>query len=120
MHTQGNNKPNHSPNPTLAIASRRSSDREIDSKGELNLEAKGGYVIWLGHVGGLEDDEEGLVDVLVKLETSYGELDGPCGVSIQGELVDIVKSRVEYSGSRLGMKRTLEASLNLLLLLGNG
>ncbi|GJV14832.1 hypothetical protein Tco_1360155 [Tanacetum coccineum] len=46
--------------------------------GELNLEAKGGYVIWLGHVGGLEDDEEGLVDVLVKLETSYGELDGPC------------------------------------------
>ncbi|GKC97363.1 hypothetical protein Tco_1167638, partial [Tanacetum coccineum] len=28
--------------------------------------------------GGLEDDEEGLVDVLVKLEISYGELDGPC------------------------------------------
>ncbi|GJV50494.1 hypothetical protein Tco_1440706 [Tanacetum coccineum] len=46
--------------------------------GELNLEAKGGYVIWLGHVGGIEDDEEGLLDVLVKLETSYGELDGPC------------------------------------------
>ncbi|GKE66046.1 hypothetical protein Tco_1520207, partial [Tanacetum coccineum] len=46
--------------------------------GELNLEAKGGYVIWLGHVGGLEYDEEGLLDVLVKLETSYGELDGLC------------------------------------------
>ncbi|GKB38932.1 hypothetical protein Tco_0883874 [Tanacetum coccineum] len=48
------------------------------SSGELNLGAKEGYVIWLGHVGGLEDDEEGLLDVLVKLETSYGELDGPC------------------------------------------
>ncbi|GKE92112.1 hypothetical protein Tco_1573207, partial [Tanacetum coccineum] len=45
---------------------------------EFNLEDKGGYVIWLGHVVGLEDDEEGLVDVLVKLETSYGDLDGPC------------------------------------------
>ncbi|GJU39528.1 hypothetical protein Tco_1192485 [Tanacetum coccineum] len=42
--------------------------------GELNLEDKGGYVIWLGHVGGLEDDEEGLVDVLVKLETSYDRI----------------------------------------------
>ncbi|GJV39108.1 retrovirus-related pol polyprotein from transposon TNT 1-94 [Tanacetum coccineum] len=41
---------------------------------ELNLEAKGGYVIWLGHVGGLEDDEEGLLDVLVKLETSYDRI----------------------------------------------
>ncbi|GKE80672.1 hypothetical protein Tco_1550672, partial [Tanacetum coccineum] len=27
---------------------------------------------------GLEDDEEGLLDVLVKLETSFGKLDGPC------------------------------------------
>ncbi|GKG29647.1 hypothetical protein Tco_0419545, partial [Tanacetum coccineum] len=26
------------------------------------------------HIGGLEGDKESLIDVLVKLETSYGEL----------------------------------------------
>ncbi|GJW64091.1 putative reverse transcriptase domain-containing protein [Tanacetum coccineum] len=45
---------------------------------ELDLEAKGSYVTRRGHVGGLEDDEDKLEDVLFKLETSYGELDGPC------------------------------------------
>ncbi|GJU02416.1 putative reverse transcriptase domain-containing protein [Tanacetum coccineum] len=30
-------------------------------------------MIWLGHIGGLEGDEEGLLDVLVKLETSFDE-----------------------------------------------
>ncbi|GJZ92663.1 hypothetical protein Tco_0664728 [Tanacetum coccineum] len=41
---------------------------------EWPLEAKAYLVIWLGHVRGLEGDEEGLVDVLVKLETSLDEL----------------------------------------------
>ncbi|GKA20874.1 hypothetical protein Tco_0700863 [Tanacetum coccineum] len=45
--------------------------------GELNLEAKGGYEIKRGLVGGLEGDEEGLVDVLFKLESSYGEIGLP-------------------------------------------
>ncbi|GKA23338.1 hypothetical protein Tco_0709300 [Tanacetum coccineum] len=34
-------------------------------------------MIWLGHIGGLEGDEEGLVDVLVKLETSFDEVFTP-------------------------------------------
>ncbi|GJR24248.1 hypothetical protein Tco_0972775 [Tanacetum coccineum] len=45
--------------------------------GEIDLEAKGGYVTRIGHVGGLEGDEEGLEDVLFKLETSFHVLFSP-------------------------------------------
>ncbi|GKC23166.1 hypothetical protein Tco_1025316 [Tanacetum coccineum] len=44
------------------------------SCGELDLEAKGSYVTRRGHVGGLEGDEEGLEDVLFKLESSLDVL----------------------------------------------
>ncbi|GJX43875.1 hypothetical protein Tco_0260551 [Tanacetum coccineum] len=37
------------------------------------------------HVGSLEDDEEGLLDVLVKLETSFGELFCPCDAAAKQE-----------------------------------
>nr|GEW13064.1 integrase, catalytic region, zinc finger, CCHC-type, peptidase aspartic, catalytic [Tanacetum cinerariifolium] len=45
---------------------------------EMELEAKVSYVIWLGHVRSLEDDEEGIFDVLFKLESSLDVLVCPC------------------------------------------
>ncbi|GJS80607.1 hypothetical protein Tco_0730488 [Tanacetum coccineum] len=42
-------------------------------------------MIWLGHIGGIEGDEEGLVDVLVKLETSLDEVFTPCDVAARNE-----------------------------------
>ncbi|GJT80124.1 hypothetical protein Tco_1054466, partial [Tanacetum coccineum] len=47
-------------------------------------EANLGYY-FKGHVGSLEDDEEGLLDVLVKLETSFGELFCPCDAAAKQE-----------------------------------
>ncbi|GJW77052.1 hypothetical protein Tco_0138734 [Tanacetum coccineum] len=47
------------------------------------LVTKVSYVIWLGHVGSLEDDEEGLLDVLVKLETSFGLKSHDCHIMMQ-------------------------------------
>ncbi|GKF93039.1 hypothetical protein Tco_0279758, partial [Tanacetum coccineum] len=41
---------------------------------ELDLEAKGSYVTRRGNVGGLEGDDEGLDDVLFKLESSLDVL----------------------------------------------
>ncbi|GJT60768.1 hypothetical protein Tco_1004301 [Tanacetum coccineum] len=48
------------------------------NKGEVFESASDSSVNEIEEENGLEGDEEGLVDVLVKLETSYGELDGPC------------------------------------------
>ncbi|GJZ99570.1 hypothetical protein Tco_0672121 [Tanacetum coccineum] len=44
-----------------------------DEIGKMTLRAQETCMIWLGHIGGLEGDEEGLLDVLVKLETSFEE-----------------------------------------------
>ncbi|GJX80798.1 hypothetical protein Tco_0328947 [Tanacetum coccineum] len=49
---------------------------KVDS-GKMTLRAQETCMIWLEHIGGLEGDEEGLVDVLVKLETSFDE-GAPC------------------------------------------
>ncbi|GJZ67483.1 hypothetical protein Tco_0630723 [Tanacetum coccineum] len=43
----------------------------------MTLRAQETCMIWLGHIGGLEGDDEGLVDVLVKLETSFDEVFTP-------------------------------------------
>ncbi|GJU19460.1 uncharacterized mitochondrial protein-like protein [Tanacetum coccineum] len=53
------------------------SNQSFTKAGEMDLEAKGGYVTRRGHVGGLEGDEEGLEDVLFKLETSFDVLFSP-------------------------------------------
>ncbi|GJV46876.1 hypothetical protein Tco_1437088 [Tanacetum coccineum] len=45
---------------------------------EMILEAKVSFVTKRGHVGGLEDDEERLLDELNELETSFDVLDTPC------------------------------------------
>ncbi|GJY69485.1 putative reverse transcriptase domain-containing protein [Tanacetum coccineum] len=45
----------------------------VKAKCKMTLRAQETCMIWLGHIGGLEGDEEGLVDVLVKLETSFDE-----------------------------------------------
>ncbi|GJT96095.1 hypothetical protein Tco_1091613 [Tanacetum coccineum] len=45
--------------------------------GKMTLRAQETCMIWLGHIGGLEGDEEGLVYVLVKLETSFDEVFTP-------------------------------------------
>ncbi|GJW12674.1 hypothetical protein Tco_1578501 [Tanacetum coccineum] len=45
---------------------------------EMILEAKVSFVTRRGHVGGLEDDEERLLDELHELETSFDVLDTPC------------------------------------------
>ncbi|GJU37881.1 hypothetical protein Tco_1186235 [Tanacetum coccineum] len=47
---------------------------DLLEQSELDLEAKGSYVTRRGHVGGLEGDEEGLEDVLFKLESSLDVL----------------------------------------------
>nr|GFB50174.1 hypothetical protein [Tanacetum cinerariifolium] len=52
---------------------------------EIDLEAKVSYVIWLGHVRGLEDDVEGLFDVLFKLESSLDVLVCPCVAAAKKE-----------------------------------
>ncbi|GJV34409.1 hypothetical protein Tco_1394809 [Tanacetum coccineum] len=44
------------------------------SVSKMTLRAQETCMIWLEHIGGLEGDEEGLVDVLVKLETSFDEV----------------------------------------------
>ncbi|GJX18474.1 serpin-ZX [Tanacetum coccineum] len=43
--------------------------------GKMTLRAQETCMIWLGHLGGLEGDEERLCDELHKLETSFGVLD---------------------------------------------
>ncbi|GJU40036.1 hypothetical protein Tco_1192993 [Tanacetum coccineum] len=45
---------------------------------EMILEAKVSFVTRRGHVGGLEDDEERLLDEFHELETSFDVLDTPC------------------------------------------
>ncbi|GJU64812.1 hypothetical protein Tco_1246647 [Tanacetum coccineum] len=46
---------------------------ESEEIGRMTLRLQGTCMIWLGHIRDLEDDEEGLVSVLVKLETSFGK-----------------------------------------------
>ncbi|GJU41353.1 putative ribonuclease H-like domain-containing protein [Tanacetum coccineum] len=54
------------------------AERMMDPyRGKMTLRAKETCMIWLGHIVGLEGDEEGLVDVLVKLETSFDEVFTP-------------------------------------------
>ncbi|GJV46878.1 hypothetical protein Tco_1437090 [Tanacetum coccineum] len=48
---------------------------------EMILEAKVSFVTRRGHVGGLEDDEERLLDEFHELETSFDVLDTPCDVA---------------------------------------
>ncbi|GJY05448.1 hypothetical protein Tco_0371388 [Tanacetum coccineum] len=55
----------------------RGANEELSDGGKMTLRAQETCMIWLGHIGGLEGDEEGLVDVLVKLETSFDEVFTP-------------------------------------------
>ncbi|GJS41589.1 putative reverse transcriptase domain-containing protein [Tanacetum coccineum] len=57
---------------------------------EMSLEAKEHYVIRLGHVGGLEGDEERLEDVLYKLESSFDVLVTPCEAAAKERRKEVI------------------------------